>query len=213
MTVPMVKIQPNAFVSLDYTLRDEDGALLDSSVETGEAVEADDDDPPHPIDYVHGYGMLVPGLEAALVGLETGDEREIVVPAEEGYGEHDEDLVLEVEKSEFPDPSKVEAGDEFLAETPDGDEMPMRVVEVKDDSVIVDANHPLAGVTLHYKVKVLVVRTATEEEIENAARELAEAEEHEHGPNCDHDHDDHGHDEPANPAGGLVQLGKKRAVN
>jgi FKBP-type peptidyl-prolyl cis-trans isomerase SlyD len=196
MTIQMVKIQPNAFVSLDYTLHDDDGELLDESA--GEGGE--------PIDYVHGYGMLVPGLEAALVGLETGDEREIIVSAEEGYGEHDEDLVLEVERSEFPDPTKVTPGDEFLAESPDGDDVPMRVVEVNGDSVVVDANHPLAGLALHYKVKVLIVRSATEEEIETAARELAEAEEHdhEHGPDCDHDHD--------GPA--LVQLGtKKGAVN
>src|ERR1700733_14270989 len=103
MTIQMVKIQPNAFVSLDYTLHDADGELLDSSDAEGEGEG-------HPIDYVHGYGMLVPGLEAALVGLETGDEREIVVSAEEGYGEHDEDLVLEVERSEFPEPSKVTPG-------------------------------------------------------------------------------------------------------
>jgi FKBP-type peptidyl-prolyl cis-trans isomerase SlyD len=197
MTIQMVKIQPNAFVSLDYTLHDADGELLDSS-------DAEGEEEGHPIDYVHGYGMLVPGLEAALVGLETGDEREIIVSAEEGYGEHDEDLVLEVERSEFPEPSTVAPGDEFLAESPDGDDVPMRVVEVKGDSVVVDANHPLAGLALHYKVKVLVVRSATEEEIETAARELAEAEDHEHGPGCDHDHDHEG----------LVQLGaKKPAVN
>jgi FKBP-type peptidyl-prolyl cis-trans isomerase SlyD len=194
MTIPMMKIQPNAFVSLDYSLHDVDGELLDASDAEGG----------QPIDYVHGYGMLVPGLEAALVGLETGDEREIVVSAEEGYGEHDDDLVLEVERSEFPDPGKVAPGDEFLAESPDGSDVPMRVVEVKGDSVIVDANHPLAGLALHYKVKVLVVRSATEEEIETAARELAEAEEHHHGPDCDHDHDEDGT--------ALVQLGAKKPV-
>ncbi len=201
MTIQMAKIQPNAFVSLEYTLHDEEGELLDSS-------DPEDGDDGHPIDYVHGYGMLVPGLEAALVGLETGDEREILVSAEDGYGEHDDDLVLEVERSEFPDPAKVVPGDEFVAESPEGDDVPMRVVEVKGDSVIVDANHPLAGVALRYNVKVLVVRKATEEEIESAARELAEAEEHEHGPGCDHDHDGEDAGSP------LVQLGaKKPAVN
>ena len=90
MTIQMMKIQPNAFVSLDYTLHDDDGELLDES--SGEGGQ--------PIDYVHGYGMLVPGLEAALVGLETGDEREIIVSAEDGYGEHAEELVLEVERSQ-----------------------------------------------------------------------------------------------------------------
>ena len=102
----MAQIQPNAYVTLDYTLKDEDGTVLDASEVEGGA----------PIQYVHGYGMLVPGLEAALAGLEPGDEREIVVPAEAGYGEYDDELVLEIDRSELPDPSKVEVGDEFVAE-------------------------------------------------------------------------------------------------
>ncbi|HEY5240887.1 MAG TPA: peptidylprolyl isomerase [Polyangiaceae bacterium] len=174
-------IQPNLHVILDYELKGDDGELLDAS--EGEGGE--------PIRYVHGYGMLVPGLEAALVGLHAGDEREVVVPAEAGYGERDETLVLEIERSEFPDPAAVEEGDEFVAESPDGDEIAMNVIEVKGDLVIVDANHPLAGETLHYKVKVREVRPATEEEVERAAADLDEAHEHVHGPDCDHDHGDH----------------------
>lgn len=179
-------IQPNAHVTLDYELRDDEGELIDASAaEDGE-----------PIEYVHGYGMLVPGLEAALVGLRVGDERDIVVPAEAGYGERDESLVLEVDRSEFPDPKAIAPGDEFVAESPDGDEMAMNVVEVKDDVVVVDANHPLAGMTLRYSVKVRDVREATEDEIQQAASDLDEAHEHVHGPDCDHSH------EP-------VELGKK----
>jgi FKBP-type peptidyl-prolyl cis-trans isomerase SlyD len=190
-TVSELTIQPNLHVTLDYELKGDDGELLDAS--EGEGGE--------PIRYVHGYGMLVPGLEAALVGLHAGDEREIVVPAEAGYGERDETLVLEIERSEFPDPAAVEEGDEFVAESPDGDEIAMNVIEVKGDLVIVDANHPLAGQTLHYKVKVREVRPATDEEVERAAADLDEAHEHVHGPDCDHDHDHGGH-EP-------VALGRK----
>ena len=190
MTILRMKIQPNAFVSLDYSLRDDDGNLLDAS--DGEGGE--------PIDYIHGYGMLVPGLEAALAGLATGDEREFVISAEDGYGEHDAELMLTVDRTQFPDPGKVKPGDEFLAEAPDGDELPMRVVEVNGDSVVVDANHPLAGLALHYKVKILVVRAATEEEVLTAARELADAEEHVHGPDCDHDDSE------------LVELGRKKSL-
>src|ERR1700722_11254427 len=108
-----LSIQPNTHVTLDYELKGDDGELLDAS--EGEGGE--------PIRYVHGYGMLVPGLEAALVGLHPGDERQIVVPAEAGYGDRDESLVLEIDRSEFPDPKAIEAGDEFLAESPDGDEV------------------------------------------------------------------------------------------
>jgi FKBP-type peptidyl-prolyl cis-trans isomerase SlyD len=178
-------IQPNAHVTLDYELRDEDGDLLDAS----------EGDGGEPIRYVHGYGMLVPGLEAALVGLRNGDQRDVLVPADAGYGEYDDSLVLEIERDQLPDPRAVQVGDEFVAESPDGDEIAMNVVEVHDDRVLVDANHPLAGMTLRYNVKVVDVRPATEAEIERAASDLDEAHEHAHGPDCDHDHD-HDH-EPA----------------
>jgi FKBP-type peptidyl-prolyl cis-trans isomerase SlyD len=177
--VSLQRIQPNSHVTLEYELRDEDGDLLDASSEPdGE-----------PIRYVHGYGMLVPGLEAALGGLTAGDEREIVVPAENAYGEYDESLVLEIARSDLPDPSRVQVGDEFVAESPDGEELAVSVQAVNDDSVIVDANHPLAGMTLRYLVKVREVRDATDHEIEHAASDLDDAHEHVHGPDCDHSHE------------------------
>jgi FKBP-type peptidyl-prolyl cis-trans isomerase SlyD len=176
--VSALPIQPNSHVTLDYELRDDEGDLIDAS-------EADDGEQ---IRYVHGYGMLVPGLEAALAGLHEGDEREVVVPAESGYGERDEALVMTLERSDLPE-GDLEVGDELVAESPDGDEIAMTVVEVHDTTVVVDANHPLAGATLRYQVKVREVRQATEEEIEQAAAELDEAHEHVHGPDCDHDHD------------------------
>jgi FKBP-type peptidyl-prolyl cis-trans isomerase SlyD len=172
-------IQPNSHVTIDYELRDEEGDMLEAS--EGEGGE--------PIRYVHGYGMLVPGLEAALVGLRTGDVRDVVVPAESGYGEYDDELLLELDRSELPDPSGVAVGDEFVAESPDGDEIAMSVVEVRDDLVVVDANHPLAGMTLRYHVTVRDIRPATEDEIQEAAAQLDDAHEHVHGPDCDHDHE------------------------
>lgn len=172
-------IQPNTHVTLDYELRGDEGDLLDAS--NGDGGE--------PIRYVHGYGMLVPGLESALVGLHIGDEREVVVPADAGYGEYDESLLLEVERARLPDPAGVQVGDEFVAESPAGEELAMNVVEVGDDRIVVDANHPLAGMTLRYWVKVLEIRQATEVEIQHAASELDEAHEQVHGPDCGHDHE------------------------
>ncbi len=142
----MSVVQPNSHVTVDYILKDDEGEVLDSS--SGEDGE--------PIEYVHGYGMLVPGLEAALVGLKVGDKKQIVVPADEGYGDRDEELVLEIDRTEFPD--TVEPGDEFVATSPDGEEVVLNVVEVNDDGVLVDANHPLAGLTLHYDIEVKAVR-------------------------------------------------------
>ena len=192
-------IQPNIHVTLDYELKGDDGELIDAS--EGEGGE--------PIRYVHGYGMLVPGLEAGLVGLRIGEERDILVPAEAGYGDRDDELVMEVDRADFPDPAKVEEGDEFVAESPDGDEVVMRVVELRPESVLVDANHPLAGVALHYSVKVLTVRAATDEEIASAAADFEEAGEHEHvhGDECGHSH---GHSHPEGDSE-LVTLGRKKA--
>ena len=170
-------IEPNARVVLDYTLRDADDDVLDAS-------NADDGEP---IVYVHGYGMLVPGLEKALTGLSVGDEKEVVISPEEGFGERDEELVLEIDRSEMPRPEAVEIGDELVAESPDGDEAVMRVIDVKPDAVVLDGNHPLAGETLRYSVVIRDVRPATEEEIEEAAAAFEEAAEawepHDHGTN------------------------------
>jgi FKBP-type peptidyl-prolyl cis-trans isomerase SlyD len=189
--VPVSVVQPNSHVTVEYVLKDDEGEILDASnIEDGE-----------PIEYVHGYGMLVPGLEAALVGLKSGEKKQIVVPAEEGYGERDEELMLEIERSEFPE--GVQPGDEFVATSPDGHEVVLHVIEVNEDGVLVDANHPLAGMTLHYEVEVKSIRPATESEIEEAGKAMDEAHEHVHGPDCDHDHGE----------GAVVSLGKKSLIN
>lgn len=161
----MDSIQPNARVVLEYELRDESGAVIDSSAQEGG----------EPIVYVHGYGMIVPGLEAGIVGMKVGDEKEVTVAPEAGFGEHDEELVLEVDREELPRPKEVKVGDEMVAESPEGEEAVMRVVEVNDDTVVVDANHPLAGKTLLYKVKVREIREGSEAEIAEAARAFDEA--------------------------------------
>jgi FKBP-type peptidyl-prolyl cis-trans isomerase SlyD len=205
------RIEPNSFVSLECKLRDE----------AGEPLEGDDGSEDQ-VEYVHGYGMLVPGLETALFGLKAGDAREVLVLPASGYGDRDEELMMEVDRSEFPDPEKVTKGDEFVAEFPDGENQAMLVVEVREDSVIVDANHPLAGKTLRYFVKVKLVRPATEEEIEQAARELEESEEGGHlcGPACSHEDDHEGHDhEGHDHANGesshgaeLITLGRRKSA-
>jgi FKBP-type peptidyl-prolyl cis-trans isomerase SlyD len=196
----MKTIQPNARVVLEYTLKDEKGTVLDSS-------DAEDGEP---IVYVHGYGMLVPGLEVALMGLEVGSVKDVTVSPDEGFGDRDDELVLEIDRSDFPDPKKVAIGDEVVAESPDGDEVPMRVVEVKADTVVVDANHPLAGVTLRYSVIVKEVAQASEEEIAEAAAGFDEAGYDEEGcddPTHDHSHEGHSH---GPKTGDLVQLTTKK---
>ena len=158
-----MRIGANTYAEVDYVLEDDSGEILDDST----AAEG------QPLRYVHGYGMLVPGLEKRLDGLEQGERASIIVPPEEAYGLHDEDLVFAVERSAAPTAAE---GDELVLRDKDGDETVTHVVEVKPDEIVVDGNHPLAGLTLRYQVTVREVRQATMSEIEDAASAVDEAE-------------------------------------
>jgi FKBP-type peptidyl-prolyl cis-trans isomerase SlyD len=153
-------IRRDAWVVLDYVLYDEDGDVL----------EATDDEEGRPLGFVWGYGFMVPGLERALEGMKAGDTKELVIPPEEAYGARDEALEHWVDRADFPE--GIEVDDEFGAESEDGEEITLRVVEIAEDAVLVDANHPLAGETLRFEVMVRSVRPATAEEI-GAARAVA----------------------------------------
>ncbi|SRR6266542_4681760 len=150
------QVGPDTFVTLAYTLYDEDGDVLDCTEEEA------------PLSYLHGYGQIVPGLERGIEGMAKGDARSVVVRPADGYGEYDSDAVLEIDRSEFPHPGEIDIGDEFVAESDEGDAVPMTVLEVRSDSCVVDTNHPLAGETLRFDVTVLDVRPATEGEIREA---------------------------------------------
>jgi FKBP-type peptidyl-prolyl cis-trans isomerase SlyD len=154
------QIGPDTFVKLAYTLYGEDGEEIDRT------------DDLTPLAYLHGYGQIVPGLERGVEGMSKGDSRSVVVPAAEGYGEYDDEAVFEVDRSDFPRPDEVAAGAEFVAESDDGDGIPLTVLEVKTDCCLVDANHPLAGETLRFEVTVLDVRPATDGEIRKAEQAL-----------------------------------------
>ncbi len=197
-SLPMspIAIGPDTHVTLTYVLFDEDGDAADR------ATAAD------PLQYIHGYAQIIPGLERGLTGMHAGDRRDITVPPDDAFGHHDDDGVFEVDKADFEGSEDVALGDEFVARGPDGNTMAMRVIEVLEDAFVVDTNHPLAGQTVRFQVEVSAVRTATEDEITSAQLDLerraAAAHEHEHDENgcCDHDH---GHDH-AQP---LVQLSRK----
>ncbi|RMI34914.1 FKBP-type peptidyl-prolyl cis-trans isomerase [Nocardia stercoris] len=154
-------------VSIEYTLTDDDGEVLDSSV--GEA----------PLVYLHGADNIVPGLEQALDGKSGGDRVEVVVEPEDGYGEHLAELVSTVERSMFEGVDELEAGMEFEAEAPDGETQIVTVVGVDGDSVTIDGNHPLAGQRLHFQVEIVDVRDATEDELAHG---------HPHEDGDDHQH-------------------------
>lgn len=147
-----MQISAKKVVYIHYTLTNASGELLDKSNDE------------QPLGYLHGAGNIVPGLESALTGLTQGEECNVDVEPEQGYGERDETLVQDVPQGAFDGVDTIEAGMRFQAESEQG----MRIIEVvavEGDVVTVDGNHPLAGETLSFKVKVDSVRDASEEEL------------------------------------------------
>jgi FKBP-type peptidyl-prolyl cis-trans isomerase SlyD len=161
---PEGKIEKGLVVSIDYKLTDDDGKLIDSS-------EGDE-----PLSYLHGHNQILPGLESALEGKVVGDTEKVHVAAGEGYGELDPEKVFAVPRDRFD--FDVSVGQTLQAQMEDGQTVPFQVVELKEDSVILDGNHPLAGKALNFEVKVVAVRQATTEELDHG--HAHEGDEHQH---------------------------------
>lgn len=147
-----MQVEKNAVVTMDYTLTDGEGTVIDTS-------EGKD-----PLTYMHGVGNLIPGLENKLEGKPVGETVEAVIPPEEAYGQWEEERVFDLNKDQFGGVESVEPGMQFQAQIQDQTTI-LTVQKVDGDTVTVDANHPLAGATLHFTVNVRDVREATEEEI------------------------------------------------
>jgi FKBP-type peptidyl-prolyl cis-trans isomerase SlyD len=166
-------ISDGKVVNLIYSLKNDQGEVLDRA--DGDA----------PFTYLHGAQQIVPGLENALIGLKVGDKKKVSVPPADGYGEHNPELKLTVNKAQFPSKVDLEPGMQFEAHTPDGHGVVFTVESLEGDTVKIDGNHPLAGQTLHFDVEVLSMRDATDDEKEHGHAHGPEG--HEHGD--DHDHD------------------------
>ena len=143
-------------VTIHYTLTNDQGEKLDSSREEGR----------EPLTYLEGAQNIIGGLENALVEKVPGDALKVSIEPAEGYGEVNEELVQPVPRSAFEGVDTIEPGMQFQAQTPGGPQV-VRVVEVDDETVTIDANHPLAGQTLHFDVEVVDAREASEEETEH----------------------------------------------
>ena len=146
-------IQPKTVVTMEYSLKDDKGELIDSS----EGRE--------PLTFLHGAGNVAPGLEAALVGKSTGDAVEVTVSPDEAYGPRDETLVRNLPIRKLSDKNP-QVGRRYRAQLDDGMAFVL-VTEVKGDYATIDGNHPLAGMTLHFSVKISNVREATAEELQH----------------------------------------------
>lgn len=133
-------------VSLEYTLKLDDKSVLESNVGR------------EPMTYTHGAHEIVPGLEKALEGMAIGDKKRVEVKPADGYGDIDPKAFQEVKKSQIPE-NAWKVGTQLEAKSPDGESMFPRVAEVKRDTVVLDFNHPLAGKTLFFDVKILDIRS------------------------------------------------------
>ncbi|MBD2815604.1 peptidylprolyl isomerase [Xenorhabdus sp. Flor] len=166
-----MKVAKDLVVSLAYQVRTEDGVLVDES-----PVSA-------PLDYLHGRGSLISGLEKALEGREAGERFDVSVAANDAYGQYDENLVQRVSKDVFVGVEELQVGMRFLADTDMGP-VPVEITALEGDEVVVDGNHMLAGQNLKFNVEIVAVREATEEE-------LAHGHVHGQGGCGDHDHEGH----------------------
>ena len=147
-------VQDGLVVSMDYKLT-VDGEVLDSSEDAG------------PLQFLAGYGNIVPGLEREMAGMKIGESKGVVVAPADGYGEFDEEAFMEVPRNEFPSDLQLEEGIELNVTDEDGQNQYARVENITDENVRLDFNHPLAGAELHFTVKVVALRDPTKEELDH----------------------------------------------
>ncbi len=141
----MTKIKNGDNVKVHYTGKLNDGTVFDSS-------EGRD-----PLAFTMGKGMMIPGFEKGVMGMALHEEKTITIPPAEAYGDVREEMIAEVPNSQLPDGLKPEPGMELMSQTPDGHQLVVRVKEVKDDSIVIDANHQLAGKELTFDIKVVEI--------------------------------------------------------
>ena len=153
MLVEKQLVADNLVVSLDYKLSLDNKEVIDYS-------EKDE-----PLEYLHGYKNIIPGLESQLTGMAIGDKKIVSVPPELGYGTRDPEGVTEYPRDTFPDSLNLEVGEPISMRDSDGESFQAYVTEIQPETVMLDFNHPLAGETLHFKVRIAGLREPTSEEL------------------------------------------------
>jgi len=141
----MNQVQGNENVKLHYTGKLNDGQVFDSSAER------------EPLEVKLGEGRLIPGFEKGLVDMKVNEKKTITIPKEEAYGEVQKELFQKIPNENLPQEIKPEVGMGLVSKNPDGSERQLRVADVKEDFIIVDANHPLAGQDLTFDLELLEI--------------------------------------------------------
>ncbi|APZ43710.1 FKBP-type peptidyl-prolyl cis-trans isomerase [Acidihalobacter ferrooxydans] len=160
-----MQISDKAVVTIDYTLTNDAGEVIDSSSGS------------EPLAYLHGTGSIIPGLENQLAGKSAGDNLKVRVEPAEGYGEYHESMIQTIDRAMFEGVDELAVGMEFHAQAQDGSMQVVRIAAIDGDNVTIDGNHPLAGVPLNFDVTVVEVREASDEELSHG---------HVHGPDGHH---------------------------
>jgi len=148
-----MKVGKDKVVLMHYTLKNDAGDVIDSS-EGGD-----------PLPFLQGHGNIIPGLENALEGSKVGDKLDVSIEPEEGYGLRMKDAIQEIPSSALQGVDEVKVGMQLQSQDQDGNAFLVNVTKVEDDKITVDANHPLAGETLHFSVSIESIRKAEAEEL------------------------------------------------
>jgi len=160
-------LKPNQVVTINYTLKDSEGEIIDSTSEGNS------------FSFLSGTEQILPKLEEAIGGMLIGSKKIVALAAADAYGEYFDDAVQVLQRSEFPKDMEIKEGMELVTSAPDGSQMPFVITKITDEQVTVDFNHPLAGEDLSFDVELLDLRDATAEELSHG---------HAHGAHGHHHH-------------------------
>ncbi len=139
----MTKVTDGSKVKVHYTGKFNDGTVFDTSKDK------------EPLEFTVGQGQVIPGFEEAVRGMEQGESKKVTIASDKAYGERRKDMILEVPKDKFPDEISPEVGQQLMLRHPEGQEIPAFIVEIKDEIVTLDANHPLAGEDLNFEIELV----------------------------------------------------------
>lgn len=151
-------------IKVEYTGTFDNGDVFDSSEKHGQ-----------PLEFEVGAGMVIKGFDEAVIGMEVGDEKEVKIEAKDAYGEPNDQLKQTVPKDQLPKDQEPQVGMVLGIATPDGRQFPAKIIEVNDDNIVIDLNHPLAGKNLNFRLKLVSIEEASAEE-ETPAEEPAQEE-------------------------------------
>lgn len=154
-------LEPNKVVTFNYSLKDNEGTIIDTTENKA------------PLSFISGTSQILPKLEEAIGKMIIGSKKDVKLAAAEAYGEYDEKAVQQAKRDQFPAELNIEVGMQYIASSPEGQQMPFIITDIKEDDITIDFNHPLAGKDLEFNVELLDVRDATEEELAHG---------HVHGP-------------------------------